>query len=318
MTPERPAAVCPSASATMNSVPSASRTALEAPIQMIARRLGLLVLGTIMILSFLAGQARAFPDLPRRFATFENHDPASETQIDHGSYATFLDRYLEEGQDGVNLVRYGAVTDEDHQTLKAYIRSLEQTKVTGLSKDEQFAFWTNLYNALTIDVILDAYPVDSIWSIRPTLFSLGPWGKERVSVEGVDLSLNDIEHGIMRPIWRDPRIHYAVNCASIGCPNLRLEPYTAEGLDEALTEAARLYANHPRGAALEDGRLVVSKIYRWYKEDFGDGSNQAIIDHIREYAEPDLASQLAEVDRIAQYRYDWSLNDASEAGTDRN
>ena len=96
------------------------------------------------------------------------------------------------------------------------------------SRDEQLAYWINLYNALTVKVILDHYPVKSILDIdiSPGWFSIGPWGKKLVAVEGVEISLDDIEHRILRPIWRDPRIHYALNCAAVGCPNLLREAFT--------------------------------------------------------------------------------------------
>lgn len=242
----------------------------------------------------------------KRFAT---HDPASLATIDHSVFASFLEQYLTAGADGINRLRYADVTEDDHQALKAYIADLGTMEITTYNRNEQFAFWANLYNALTVDVILDAYPVKSIRSIRPTLFSIGPWGKERLTVHGESLSLDDIEHRILRPIWKDPRVHYAVNCASIGCPNLRPQPFTGEGLDAALDDAARAFINHPRGARVDDGALKVSKIYRWFRTDFGDGSQKAVIAHLKEFAEPALKAQLDGITSISGYAYDWALNE---------
>ena len=118
-------------------------------------------------------------------------------------------------------------------------------RVSGLGRDEQCAYWINLYNALTLEVVLDHYPVDSIRDIdiSPGLFSQGPWGKKLITVEGEQVSLNDIEHRILRPIWRDPRIHYAINCASLGCPNLQPRPFTGRTLDHALDLAAMRFVD---------------------------------------------------------------------------
>ena len=120
--------------------------------------------------------------------------------------------------------------------------------------------------------------------------------------------LNDIEHRILRPIWRDPRIHYAVNCASVGCPNLMTEAFAGDRLDAQLDGAARAYVNTPRGARIEDGKLVVSSIYIWFGEDFG-GNDAGVIAHLKRYAEPQLGNRLKSLKAISDHRYDWSLND---------
>ncbi len=168
-----------------------------------------------------------------------------------------------------------------------------------------------LYNALTVKVVLDHYPVDGIRDIdfSPGLFADGPWDKKLVEIEGEDVSLNDIEHRILRPIWRDPRIHYAVNCASIGCPNLQPTAFTAANTDALLAAAAQAYVNHPRGARVEGGKLIVSSIYVWFQEDFG-GNDAGVISHLRRYADPGLRSRLSRIERIGDHFYDWSLNGA--------
>jgi len=204
------------------------------------------------------------------------------------------------GTDGVNRVNYRAAKN-DHGSLKAYLSTLEATDPTTLTRDAAMAYWINLYNAKTVDIILDNYPVESIRDIGGGFFSRGPWDDEVLTVNGSALSLNDVEHGILRPIWRDARIHYAVNCASIGCPNLRMTAFTAASLNSDLDAAAREYASHPRGAELTSNGLVVSSIYEWYKSDFG-GADAGIIAHLAQYGGP--SGQ-----RIYDDRYDWSLND---------
>ena len=212
---------------------------------------------------------------------------------------------------GVNRLAYSRVSAADRAALDDYIDRLAAFEISRYGRDEQLAYWINLYNALTIAVVLDHYPVKSILdiAISPGLFSIGPWGKKLVTVDGEALSLDDIEHRILRPIWRDPRIHYAVNCASIGCPNLATMAFTGANAEDMLTRTARDYVNNPRGAELRNGRLVVSSIYEWYKEDFGD-SDVGVIRHLRQYAQPNLAAALDGVTRIAADDYDWALNEA--------
>jgi hypothetical protein len=141
------------------------------------------------------------------------------------------------------------------------------------------------------------------------LASTGPWRSRRVSVEGRRLSLDNIEHDTLRPLVRDPRVHYAVNCASIGCPNLQPRAWSDDTLEQDLDAAARAFVNHPRAARVANNSLRVSSIYEWFKADFG-GSNAGVISHLRRFAEPALRDQLAGVTRITAHDYDWSLNGA--------
>lgn len=246
-----------------------------------------------------------------RWPRWEAHDPAGAIRVDHGAWDAFLQRQVVESADGINRLRYGRVSAADKAALDAYVAMLSTQRVTALPRAEQRALWINLYNALTVKVVLEAYPVASIRNIRisPGLFATGPWGRKLVRVEDEPLSLDDIEHRILRPIWNDPRTHYAVNCASIGCPNLQQRAYTAENMERLLEAGARAYVNHPRGAEMAGKRLVASSIYVWFKDDFG-GDDAGVIAHLVRYARPELATALASVARIAEDRYDWSLNDA--------
>jgi hypothetical protein len=124
------------------------------------------------------------------------------------------------------------------------------------------------------------------------------------------VALDDIEHQILRPIWRDPRLHYALNCASLGCPNLQPAPFEPDRLDRQLDAAAIEFVNHPRAVSLEDDGLIVSSIYRWFGDDFG-GTDRKILAHLKAYASPDLAMKLEGFASIGDDRYDWRLNDAT-------
>ncbi|MEE8333300.1 MAG: DUF547 domain-containing protein, partial [Alphaproteobacteria bacterium] len=212
------------------------------------------------------------------------------------------------GSDGVARFSYMAVTPEERRAFDAYIARLSATRVSGLARSEQFAYWVNLYNALTVRLILDHPGVTSIRDIdiSPGLFADGPWGAALVTIEGHAVTLNDIEHRILRPIFRDPRIHYAVSCASIGCPDLGVRAFTAQAYESMLERAARAYVNHSRGARITEGGLVVSSIYVWFGKDFG--GEAGVLKHLRKYARDGLRKQLIGISEIADHAYDWSLN----------
>lgn len=241
---------------------------------------------------------------------WEAHDPQSTQAIDHKSWEQFQLSYAYPGKDGIIRVDYEAALASDRNTLDRYIKSLEQVKVTSLNRNEQMAYWINLYNALTVLVVLDAYPVTSIRDIdiSPGVFADGPWGKKLVEIEGNPVSLDDIEHRILRPIWKDPRIHYAVNCASIGCPNLHGHAFKGNDIERPLNEAAKDFINHPRGVQIQSGKLMVSSIYDWFVEDFG-GTEAGVLAHIRQFANSSLKNDLAGITSIDDYEYDWALND---------
>ena len=270
-----------------------------------------------------AGSATALLTAPAAVAApradlwprWQAHDAASRQAVDHAAWDALLARYRREGGDGVARVAYGAVTPSDRQALNDYLALLSATLVSSLNQAEQFSYWVNFYNALTVQVILEHYPVASIRDIdiSPGLFANGPWGARLVTVEGEALSLDDIEHRILRPIWQDPRIHYVVNCAAIGCPNLPARALRPSTNDATLDAGANAYVNDPRGLAVTPNGLTVSRIYDWFAEDFGD-----LRAHLARYATGDRAASLAQGVPITRYRYDWSLNDINREGRPGN
>jgi hypothetical protein len=241
---------------------------------------------------------------------WEAHQPGSTITVDHTAWDRFLQRYLDaDHPSGIARLDYAGVADADKDDLDDYINSLQAVKVSGLSRAEQMAYWINLYNAVTVQLVVDNYPASTILRINPGgILPRGPWHVDLLRIEGEEVSLNDIEHRILRPIWKDPRIHFAVNCASLGCPNLQKVAFTAENTDELLDKGAREYINHPRGAGFDDGTLVLSKIFSWYGEDFGDTEGERL-NYLSRFAEPDLSEKLRTYDGKITYEYDWDLNE---------
>jgi uncharacterized protein DUF547 len=241
---------------------------------------------------------------------WQKHDPASQQKIDHGAWDRFLKQNIVvQHPSGINRVRYQAVNPDDQKSLKNYLQSLQALAISNYNRKEQKAYWINLYNALTVDLIISRFPVGSIRDINisPGLLARGPWGAKLLTIEGERLSLDDIEHRILRPIWRDNRVHYALNYASLGSPNLQPAAYTSENSETLLEQGAREFVNHPRGVAIQNGKLQVSSIYVWFQEDFGHGAAD-LMEHWQEYAEPALAGALEKYQGGLAHDYDWRLN----------
>lgn len=248
-------------------------------------------------------------DEPELMPYWKASNASSGKTVNHDGWDALLKRYVRTDKTGLNRFAYGRMTDSDKARLSGYVNKLTKMKITGFTRDEQLAYWLNLYNSLTIKVIVDHYPVRSIRDIdiSPGIFSNGPWGRKLVRVEGRELSLDDIEHRILRPIWRDPRIHYGVNCASIGCPNLQDRAFTGKNAGKLLNIGARQYINSPRGVSISKDKVTVSKIYSWFAYDFGN-SEKGVLLHLIKYADPKLAAQLRKLGRIHDAEYDWGLN----------
>jgi len=233
----------------------------------------------------------------------------SKTQapISHELWQQLLDRYLSAAEDQINRFDYQAVTAADRALLARYLDTLTSLDPRGYPIDEQMAYWINLYNALTVQVVLDNPNKNSIVDMGAGWFKFGPWDDKLVTLTGQPITLNDIEHRILRPIWQDRRIHFAVNCASLGCPNLSAQAFTSTNLESMLAAAESAYLNHPRGVSFNGkDELVLSSIFKWYVEDFAADRAQ-LLEYLSQH-HATLAAQLVNYAGPIRYQYDWSLN----------
>ncbi len=234
-------------------------------------------------------------------------NPQSTRQIDHTLWQNFLDQYLVPQADGVNRVAYNRVGPGDgRKGLKTYLQTLTAIDPRDLNRNEQFAYWVNLYNALTVEVVLSNPSKKSIRRMGKGLFSFGPWDDPVATIADEEVTLNDIEHRILRPIWQDPRIHFVVNCASIGCPNLQPQALRADNLETLLDAAQSEYINHPRGVDNSPGTLILSSIFDWYQSDFASDPQGLLKYLARFHQQPDALLQ-ADPERL-KFDYDWTLN----------
>jgi len=218
----------------------------------------------------------------------------------HSIFGELLVKYNQDGH-----VNYAGFKREEAR-LDAYLEILSKTDPDSLASEERFAFYVNTYNAWTIKLILTGYPgLDSIKSLG-SLFK-SPWKKKFVKLGEDVITLDHIEHDILRPEFKDPRVHFAVNCASKGCPPLQPEPFVGSRLDLQLNAATQQFVNDPRFNRLEGATLYVSSIFKWFREDFNDD----IIGFFEQYASEGLKKKIIARKsslKIKYLEYDWSLN----------
>ena len=254
------------------------------------------------------------------WSLWEASDEESLLEPDYSVLNALLAKHLRPATDSpIGLARfdYAGVSEDEKREFFAFCDDLGSYEVFALNRRAQFAYWANLYNALTLRIVLEHWRVASIRKINisPGLFAKGPWDAPLATPKArggaVEITLNDIEHRILRPIWRDARAHYAVNCASVGCPNLRPQAWRAETMESVLEKAAADFINSPRGVRIdgagESVRVVVSKIYSWFIDDFG-GDKAAVLAHLVHYAAPPLKEQLETIGDLHASEYDWAIN----------
>jgi len=265
-----------------------------------------LIMGFILLSYSLVSMPLFSADNPGDY--FKEFSNGSSVKVDHSIFGSLLSKYLDDNHpSGINRFDYNGVTSADMKQMEKYLDYMSGIQVSSLNRNEQMAFWINLYNAVTVKVILDNYPLKSIRDISSGLFSRGPWKLKLITVEGYDLTLNQIEHEILRPIWKDKRVHYAVNCASLGCPNLQPVPFTGSNLNKVLEKGTEEYINHSRAVRIDGNTLRLSSIYKWYDEDFG--TKQGLLDHLAEYSSGSKRESLRSWKGSIKYDYDWNLNE---------
>jgi hypothetical protein len=181
---------------------------------------------------------------------------------------------------------------------------------------EQIAFWINAYNVFTLRAIADHYPIRGRWFSTAPRNSIrqidGVWTSLTWRAAGRALTLDEIEHQILRPVFKEPRVHVAINCASVGCPPLNREPYVASRLEAQLDAAARRYFASPAGLQIAGDRLKVSSLLKWYGDDFGTPRDRAVLGVIERFGPPAAAALAASGRATLEFLdYDWSLNDTA-------
>jgi hypothetical protein len=227
----------------------------------------------------------------------------SQSGVSHSSFDELLQKHV----DDQGMINYKGLGKE-RSKLKSYLKIIESNPPQkSWSKDEKLAYWINAYNAFTLELILNNYPVKSIKDIGATIkipFVNTPWDIKFIHIGDEEYDLNNLEHGIIRKEFNEPRIHFALVCAAVSCPKLQNRAYLPEKLDEQLTKAAKEFLSNTMKNEFESAdRASLSKLFNWYGGDFTKEMN--LIEYINQYSKIKLNKQ-AEIDWMD---YDWALNE---------
>lgn len=222
----------------------------------------------------------------------------------HKKWEEILSKYTSKTGNQV-LFKYKELK-KNMSELDAYLKQLESLKKDEFKKfspDQKLAFWINAYNAFTVQIIIKNYPVKSIKEIKSGFFSSGPWKKEFIDLMGKKISLDEIEHGTIRVEFDEPRIHFAVNCASIGCPSLLQESFKASKLEDQLQRVTDNFLTNKSKNYVKGDTLYLSKIFDWYGDDFNKkhGSFKKFVIKSLNLSQKDYSVEFN--------NYDWDLNE---------
>ncbi|AQG82558.1 DUF547 domain-containing protein [Spirosoma montaniterrae] len=229
-------------------------------------------------------------------------EPAA-APVDHGAYDQLLRKHV----DAKGLVDYKGFK-KDEKAFNQYLDMLSKNPPTASwPKNEQMAYWINAYNAYTIRLILDHYPLKSIKDIGSSIkipFVTTPWAKKFIKIGNETISLDNIEHGTLRKKFDDPRIHFALVCASISCPRLRNEAFTADKLDKQLDDQGSDFLNNASKNKIGKDAAQLSKYFDWYKGDWND-NGQSVVKWVNKYANTKISPST----KISFLDYNWNLNE---------
>jgi hypothetical protein len=213
--------------------------------------------------------------------------------IDYAIWDNLLNKHVKEN----GLVDYKGFK-EDAEDFNTFITLLENNHPNdkNWSEDETLAYWINAYNAFTVKLIVDNYPVESIKKVKKGVpFINSVWDIDFISIEGISYSLGNIEHGILRKSFNEPKIHFAINCASISCPNLFNEAFTPEKLEAQLNKTAEVFL-------YDKTKNRLASIFNWYKVDFT--KDTSLTEYIQQFVSEDISNK-----KVSYLDYDWGLND---------
>lgn len=231
-------------------------------------------------------------DVTVREESIEEESTPVVQKLSHTGWDELLKKYVS----STGKVNYSGFK-KDIAKLQTYLDLLTDNPIQpSWSRNEKMAYWINAYNAFTVKLIVDHYPIKSITKIH----SGKPWSKKWIKLGDKTYSLDQIENEILRPQFKDARIHFAVNCAAQSCPPLLNEAWTAQNLEANFESQARKFINNPKFNNLSEKKVQISRIFEWYSGDFGD-----IIAYLNKYAAVKIKSNA----RVTYLEYDWALNE---------
>lgn len=253
---------------------------------------------------------------------FAAHEAGSDVRLRHNLWRRVLAAIVVDGAGGRRDIEYGQLSAMGHDVLDSYLTVMEGVQVADLNKNEQLAYWLNLYNAASLRLVYDAFddlaarqgstagrnPLrpPSLKVKRIYLGKKNPWAEKRFTVSGQSISLNDIEHRILYAQWDPMLVMYGLSCPARGCPSLPAEPFDGASVRAQLAQAARDFVARKDAADPKRSKVELSELYEWHQSILG--GQQAILEHVRSLAGGQLAAEMAGVTQISGYEFSWRLN----------
>lgn len=262
--------------------------------------------GILLVALLGASAANAMND-SQYWGYWDRSNERNREAIDHQSWNRILGSYVVDKDGAANRFRYGDLTSTDKKALKNYISNLEKIDPRTYSRNEQQAYWLNLYNALTVQMISEQFPVKSFADIKMKGKGSDPLSSPVVTITEQPLSLNDIENRILRPIWKDHKVHFGLNCADMSCPGLMPLAFTGKNVKELLTKSGKDFINHKNGIVVKNGKMTASSLFSQYKGDFAR-DDKAFLKVLAHYADDKLALYILGVQGKIDFVHDRSLN----------
>ena len=236
---------------------------------------------------------------------FFGRDGSKNSTIDYRHYEGFMTQYAKSFNNGIIGFDYANIPIAGRNMIKKQIADLQSIIITQYTKEAQLAYWINLYNMITLDMALSNYPIKSIRDVKDV------WKRKSVTVQGQELSLDDIEHKIIRPLHNDFRIHAALNVASLSSGNLPKKAY-GKNINQELDTAMREWVARDSTFNIQGKNITISEVFKWYKEDFGNGQ-EAILDRVSKYLPEDKQNVFNNTEnKKIRYAYDWALNNTKK------
>lgn len=241
---------------------------------------------------------------------WDDSEPLSTMQVNHDAWQEILTAYVDDQHpSGINRFDYSAVTASDAGKLKDYLVASQKLEPRQLNSNEAKAYWINMFNAILVDQIVDTYQSGSSRAVKRLLnggIRSSGWGKDVAEILTKNISLNDIEHGILRPIWKDLRIHFAISASTVGSASIQKTAFNGNNIEELLEKARVEFFQHSRSVRVDGKRVVLNSVFDWYASDFAP-NKRALLAYIRENVSEEKRQLMQDRSKI-RYDYNWDLN----------
>lgn len=264
-------------------------------------------LAIVLVSAFFSSVAMAAIEA-RLIKFWDDSEESSLINLDHTPYQEILQKYvLPNGANGIARFDYERVSEQDLAKLQNYLKYLQFMEPRQLSSAEAKAYWINLYNAATLNMVINAYFDKGISKVMGRGLPARRWRRDIVTVSQQDMSLEDILNGVIRPLYKDPRVHYALFYGALGGPDISTDVLDGDNNNELLNQFEANYLKHSRAVRVESGELILSEMFKNFDTDFAPNKSE-LLTYLKERVPEDVAQSMNNISSDITYEYDLTLN----------